>query len=103
MLLWSKCDIGSSINVIPYEIYLKIKHEIFAPDIELVDMSTKLADRSLHEPIGVVNDAQIRVGPHTYLIDRVIMDVPVDPFCPLIFGISFLCTIKAYIDCRKEQ
>ena len=27
-------------------------------------MSIKLADRSLYEPIGVVNNAQIRVGPH---------------------------------------
>ena len=43
-------------------------------------MSFKLADRSLHEPIGVVNNAQIRVGPHTYLIDLVILDVPVDHF-----------------------
>ena len=39
------CDLGSSINVIPYELYLKIKNEICAPDIELVDMSIKLADR----------------------------------------------------------
>ena len=80
------CDLGSSINVIPYELYLKIKNEICAPDIELVDMSIKLADRSLHEPIGVVNNAQIRVGPHTYLIDLVILDVPIDPFCPIIFA-----------------
>ena len=78
----------SSINVIPYELYLKIKNEICAPDIELVDMSIKLADISLHEPIGVVNNAQIRVGPHTYLIDLVILDVPIDPFCP-IFLVDF--------------
>ena len=32
------CDIGSSINVIPYELYLQIKSEIRAPDIELVDI-----------------------------------------------------------------
>ena len=50
-------------------------------------MSIKLADRSLHEPIGVVNNAQIRVGPYTYLIDLVILDVPVDPFCPIVFGL----------------
>ena len=97
------CDLGSSINVIPYELYLKIKiNEICAPDIELVDMSIKLADRSLHEPIGVLNNAQIRVWPHTYLIDLVILDVPVDPFCPIVFGIFFIRTLKAYIDCRKE-
>ena len=52
-------------------------------------MSIKLVDRSLHEPIGVVNNSQIRVGPHTYLIDLVILDVPVDPFCPIIFGRFF--------------
>ena len=82
------CDLGSSINVIPYELYLEIKNEICAPDIELVDMSIKLADRSLHEPIGVVNNAQIRVGPHTYLIDLVILDVPLILFV-LLFLVDF--------------
>ena len=64
-------------------------------------MSIILADRSLHEPTGVTN-TQIRIWSHTYCIDLVIMDVPVDPFCPIIFGRYFLRTIKAYMDCRRE-
>ena len=96
------CDLGSSINVIPYELYLEIENEICAPDIELVDMSIKLADRSLHEPIGVVNNAQIRVGLHTHLIDLVILDVPIDPFCPIVFGRLFLRTLQSYIDLEKK-
>ena len=87
-----------SINIIPYELFLQIKNEICAPDIELVDMSIALADRTLHEPIGVINDAQIRIGSHAYFIGLVIMDVPVDPICPIIFGRNFLHSIKAYID-----
>ena len=74
------CDIGSSINVNPYDLYLQIKSEMCAPDIELVHMSIVLADRSPHEPIGVINDDQNPIGSHAYFIDLVIMDVPVDPF-----------------------
>ena len=65
-------------------------------------MSVILADSSLHEPIGVIDDAQIRIGSHAYFIDLVTMDVHVDTFCPILFGRYFLHTIKAYNDYRRE-
>ena len=65
-------------------------------------MSIKLADRSLHEPIGVVNDAQIRVGPHTYLIDLVILDVTIEPFCHIFLVNFFYVLLRLILIVEKK-
>jgi hypothetical protein len=65
-------------------------------------MTTMLAEKTLRDPMGIIINVIIIIGPYTYPIDLVVMDMPIDSHCPIIFGRTFLSTIGANIDCRKE-
>ena len=61
-----------------------------------------LADRTLRIPIGIVKNVYLHVGPHAFPIELVVMDMPHDPFCPIIFGRTFLNSAGVIIDCKQE-
>lgn len=96
------CDIGTAINVIPHRIYFSIQDELEHSQLEDTDMTIMLADKTLRVPMGVIKDVPITIGPYTYPIDFVVIDMPIDSHCPIIFGRTFLNTAGANIDCRKE-
>lgn len=96
------CDIGSSINVIPYTLYAKIKDEIYSSELHTINMNIKLADRTFRTPYGILQDVYIILGTFTYPIDLVVMEIPEDDFCPIIFGRPFMNTVGAQIDYKKE-
>ena len=52
--------------------------------------------------MGIIRNVPIVIGPYTYPIDFVVIDMPIDSHCPIIFGRTFLNTAGANIDCRKE-
>ncbi|CAL1408002.1 unnamed protein product [Linum trigynum] len=61
-------------------------------------MSIQLADRSIVHPRGIVEDLIVAVGPFSYPVDFVILDINEDVDVPLILGRPFLATAKALID-----
>jgi hypothetical protein len=65
-------------------------------------MTIMLADRTLRVSMGVIKDVHITIRPYTYIIDFVVIDMPIDSHFPIIFGRTFLNTAGANIDCRKE-
>ena len=96
------CDIGTTVNVIPYRFYFSIQDELEHSQLEDMDMTIMLADKTLRVPMGVIKNVPITIGPYTYPIDFVVIDMPIDSHCPIIFGRTFLNTAGANIDCRKE-
>jgi hypothetical protein len=50
----------------------------------------------------VIKNVPITIGPYTYPNDFVVIDMPIDSYCPIIFERTFLNTAGANIDCRKE-
>jgi hypothetical protein len=96
------CDLGTAVNVIPYEFYLDIQDELESAELENTDMTIMLADKTLRIPMGVIKDASIYVGSHAFPIDFVVVDMPIDDDCPIIFGRTFLSTAGATIDYKKE-
>jgi hypothetical protein len=56
------CDIGSSISVIPYSLYLEIKPDIDPIVIEEVGMTIQLANKYYINPLGIVKDVEVLVG-----------------------------------------
>jgi hypothetical protein len=52
--------------------------------------------------LGVVKNVYIFVGPHILPIDFVVIDMPLDPLCPIIFSKPFLKTSRAKIGHRRE-
>jgi hypothetical protein len=97
------CDLGTVVNVIPYEFYMDIQDELEPAELENTDMTIMLADKTLRIPMGVVKNASVYIGLHIFPIDFVVVDMPTDDYCPIIFGRTFLNTAGAIIDCRKEN
>jgi hypothetical protein len=52
--------------------------------------------------LGIVKTLYIFVGPYMLPIDFVVLDMPRDPFYPIIFGRPFLMTSRARIDHKRE-
>ncbi|XP_039131793.1 uncharacterized protein LOC120268456 [Dioscorea cayenensis subsp. rotundata] len=89
-------DSGASINVMPYNLFLKLGLE----DLRPTRMTLQLADRSVRRPRGVVEDVLVRVDKLIIPVHFVILDVDDDVDVPLILGRPFLNTSGALIDVK---
>ncbi|GKD11816.1 reverse transcriptase domain-containing protein [Tanacetum coccineum] len=87
-------DLGASINLMPLSVWKKLS----LPELTLICMTLKLADRSISRPIGVAEDVSVKVGVFHFPADFVVVDFDADPRVPLILGRSFLKTGRALID-----
>ena len=96
------CDLGSTINLISNTFYHKILDEIAPATIYNTDKIIKMADGHLRIPMGIVKHVYMSIGPQSYPVEFIVMDMAYDEFCPIIFGRTFLNNIKAGIDCREE-
>ncbi|PIN21729.1 DNA-directed DNA polymerase [Handroanthus impetiginosus] len=79
------CDLGTSINLIPYSIY------------------RTLADRSLTYPKGVIEEILVKVDKFIFPADFVVLDMKMDSEIPIILGRPFLATGKTLIDVQKDE
>ena len=48
------CDMGASASAIPYDLYKEIMHEISPAELEVIDVTIKLANRDTISPVGIV-------------------------------------------------
>jgi hypothetical protein len=97
------CDIGASISIITYTLYLEFKADIEPIDMEETGMTIKLANKEYISPLGMVKDVKVLVGKIKYHADFIVLGCSQDSFCPIIFGRPFLHTVVARIDLRKER
>ena len=64
------CDLGASINLIPYFVFKKLG----IIDLEPTNISLHLADRSVVYPRRAIKDVLVKVDKFIFLIDFVILD-----------------------------
>ena len=88
------CDSGASINLMPLSIYRKLGLGEAKP----TSIRLQLADRTVKEPEGIVEDVLVRAGKFIFPVDFVVLDFEEDEDVPLILGMPFLYTAKAIID-----
>jgi hypothetical protein len=91
------CDIGASISVIPYSLYLEIKPDIDPIHMEETGITIQLANKEYICPLGMVRDVEVLVGKIKYPADFIVLGCSQDSFCPIIFGRPFLHTVGAEI------
>jgi hypothetical protein len=60
------------------------------------------AYRTLRIPIGIVKNVYLHVGPHIIHTELVVMDMPHEPSCPIIFRRIFLNAAGANINCKMR-
>ncbi|CAM8996318.1 unnamed protein product [Rhodiola kirilowii] len=91
-------DLGASINVLPYSIYSCLR---IGP-LEPAGLTIQLADRSLKQPEGKIEDVLVQVGELVFPADFYVLKMencgPGD-HAPILLGRPFLKTSKMKIDC----
>ncbi|XP_052206778.1 uncharacterized protein LOC127811105 [Diospyros lotus] len=95
----SLCDLGASINLMPFSIFQKLGLGEAKP----TRVSLQLADRSVKHPRGIVEDILVKVDKFIFPADFIILDMAEDRDIPLILGRPFLATGRALIDVQKGQ
>jgi hypothetical protein len=93
------CDLGASINLMPYSLCQKLG----LGEVKPTAMTIQMADRSVAYPRGIVENILIKVDNLYFPVDFVIMDMEEDRKVPIILGRSFLATSHALIDMAKGR
>ncbi|XP_070053858.1 uncharacterized protein [Nicotiana tomentosiformis] len=85
------CDLGASINLIPYSVFKTLGIGQLRP----TSMRLQMANRTMKRPLGVIEDVLVCVDKFILSADSVILDCEVDYEVPIILGKPFLATGKA--------
>ncbi|XP_042051646.1 uncharacterized protein LOC121796959 [Salvia splendens] len=96
------CDLGASINVLPYSIYRKLG----AAKLVDTDIMIQLADRSCIHPEGILEDVIVKVNNFLYPADFFIIKMT-EPAARessgVLLGRPFLSTTITIIDVRNRR
>ncbi|RDX98893.1 hypothetical protein CR513_18135, partial [Mucuna pruriens] len=90
-------DLGASINVIPTAIYMSLNFG----DLEPIRMTIQLANRSIVQPMGVLEDVLVQVNELIFLANFYVLDMEDETSRKeptLILGRPFLMTARTKID-----
>ena len=89
------CDLGAGVSVMPLLLYRKLRLHDYVP----TSLTLQMADKSMKQPVGMVEDVLLQLGNHFIPTDFVILDMPEDDKLSVILGRPFLSTAGAYVDC----
>ena len=93
------CDSSASINLMPLSVVKRLSLGELTP----TTITLQMADRSMAQPEGILEDVLVKVGKFTFLVDFVIMQMEEDTQVPLLLGRPFLATGAALIDVQKGE
>ena len=93
------CDSGASINLMP----LSVVQRLSLGELTPTTITLQMADRSMAQPEGILEDVFVKVGKFIFAVDFVIMQMEEDPKVPLLLGRPFLATGAALIDVQKGE
>ena len=88
------CDSSASINLMP----LSVVGRLSLGELTPTTITLQMAERSMAQPEGVLEDVLVKVGKFIFLMDFVIMKMEEDTQVPLLLGRPFLATRSALID-----
>ncbi|KAL4343943.1 hypothetical protein AHAS_Ahas11G0128900 [Arachis hypogaea] len=89
------CDLGASINLIPYSMMRRLCIE----EVKPTQMSLELVDKSLVSPRGVIENLLVQVVTFIFPVDFVILDLGEEGSDSIILGRPFLATAKGHHRC----
>ena len=92
-------DSGVSINLMP----LLVMKRLSLGDLTPIAMSIKMADKSMAQPEGIMEDVLVKVGKFIFSIDFVVIDIEEDKHNPLLLARQFLAIGEALIDVKKGE
>ena len=93
------CDSGASMNLMP----LSVVQRLSLGELTLTAITLQMADRSMAQPEGVLEDLLVKVGKFIFPVDFLIMKMEEDTQVPLLLGRPFLATGASLIDVQKGE
>ena len=93
------CDSGASINLMPLSVVRRLNLGKLTPTA----ITLQIADRSMAQPEGILEDVLVKVGKFIFPMDFVIMQMEEDTQVPFSLGRPFLATGTALIDIQKGE
>ncbi|XP_015163303.1 uncharacterized protein [Solanum tuberosum] len=93
------CDLGASINLMPYAIYKQLGLGVTKEKT----MPLLMADRFIKHPICIVYYILVKVDRFKFLANFVILDCKIDTELPIILGRPFLATGRALVDVKSDM
>ena len=91
------CDSSASINMILMSVVRRLSLGKLTPTI----MSLQMADRSMAQPEGILEDVLVKVRKFIFPVDFLVIDLEEDKKIPLFLGRPFLATGATLIDVKK--
>ena len=80
-------DLGASVNLIPFSVYQKLG----LGELKPTSINLQLADRSIRESRGIVEDVLVKIEQFYYPVDFIVLDyqpVLILMFIPLLFWVD---------------
>ena len=93
------CDSGANINLMPLSVVQRLSLGELTPTTSIL----QIADRSLAQPEGVLEDVLVKVGKFIFPVDFVVMKMEEDNQVPLLLGRPFLATGASLIVVKKGE
>ena len=93
------CDSGASINLMP----LSVVHRLSLGELTSTAITLQMADISMAQPEGVLEDVLVKVGKFIFPVDFVIMKMEEDTQVLLLLGRPFLATRETLINVKKGE
>ncbi|XP_057734419.1 uncharacterized protein LOC130949812 [Arachis stenosperma] len=93
------CDLGASINLIPFSLVKKLCIE----EVKPIQMSLELVDKSVVYPRGVIEDLQVKVDKFIYPADFVVLDSDEDEGDSNILGRPSLGHCQGHYRCGTRK
>ncbi|GJZ95414.1 hypothetical protein Tco_0667748 [Tanacetum coccineum] len=87
-------DTRASVSVLPYSLY----KDLGLGDPRPYQTNLTMVDNTQANAMGEVKNVRIQIGYQAYVVDILILDIPVDPELPLLLGRTFLRTCGVIID-----
>ena len=93
------CDFGASVNLMPLYVVKRLSLMELTP----TTMTLQMADRTMAQPMGILEDVLIKVGKFIFPMDFVVIDMEEDKQIPLLPRIPFLGIRATLIDVKKGE
>ncbi|GJR73304.1 putative ribonuclease H-like domain-containing protein [Tanacetum coccineum] len=87
-------DTRASVSVLPFSLYKNLG----LSDPRPYHSNLTMADNTQAKAIGEVRNVRIQIGYQAYLVDFLVLDIPVDKKLPLLLGRPFLRACGVVID-----
>ena len=96
-------DLGASDNLIHFNVYKKLG----LGELKLTSGTLQLANCSIRESRGNVEDVLVKIEQFYYLVDFIVLDYQLvlhsSVHTPIILGRPYLATANNLINCRNER